>query len=319
MGNQSYMDMILDPTINLPTGSNSERHGYWGRGHNWAKACEETIVKNWFRDEGEVYEHSIRQNRPLVKIQNDNILDSYTLSSDLPSGDISAIDTIDEMEKFKQIYEYLRGTNFTKMSYEDFLESYGVKSRTIDAKRPELLRVIKDWQLPNNTVNPADGTVASAVSWVINESADKDRYFTEPGFVVVYSVARPKMFLKKLFTSTVFLDNAMAWMPAVMSDQPETSLREFSKTTGPVEETANLPDYWLDMRDLYTHGDQFMDLSDYEDPNVFNKVDLPRDTNKKYVYETDINQFFVGGGNQRFLRQDGVLQAHILGTQQDMT
>ena len=96
------------------------------------------------------------------------------LTSSMPSD--SEGTGFEDEERLRNIWEYLRGQSFLKMSYEDFLQSYGVRSKTVNSKRPELLRIIKDWQLPTNTVDPLSGNVSTAVSWSISESADKDRF-----------------------------------------------------------------------------------------------------------------------------------------------
>lgn len=178
MEDQSYLDMMLDPNVTLPTDVSNSTVGsnYWGgRGHNWFKKVRDTITKFWFREPDERSEvHELRSGRPLVKMSQESWWDSITLDASMPSD--SEGTGFEDEERLRNIWEYLRGQSFLKMSYEDFLQSYGVRSKTVNSKRPELLRIIKDWQLPTNTVDPLSGNVSTAVSWSISESADKDRF-----------------------------------------------------------------------------------------------------------------------------------------------
>lgn len=324
---QVLLDMILDPTITVTTNGDSPRHQFWDElgGFNFAKAVETTVLKHFFRDPDDTNTYAVREDRPLVKVHQDNVLDSYTLQSAMPNGDISTIEDIGDLERFQQIYQYLRDTNFTKMTYEDFLESYGVKSKLVDQKRPELLRIIKEWQLPSNTVNPDDGSVTSALSYSIAGTADKDRYFTEPGFVAVYSVWRPKVFNRQLMPAVHHLNNALAWMPAVLNDTPETSLREFSVGQGPVITTdGNNQPYLLDMRDIYVHGDQIMDTGqaalDENAANRISMVSLPKGNQIHYLNGADFTKLlYAASPDLQVIWQDGIVQLDVLGTQQDIT
>ena len=69
---------------------------------------------------------------------------------------------------------------------------------------------------------------------------------------------RPKIYYANLQGSAVgLMDNAYAWLPAVLWDQPWTSLMKVAADAGPVNPTGN-EEYWIDIKDLLIHGDQFV-------------------------------------------------------------
>lgn len=120
-------------------------------------------------------------------------------------------------------------------------------------------------------VSPSDG--AGYCVWNVSERADKDRYFSEPGFVFGVTVARCKLYLGNQISAGVsMMDNAYAWLPAVMQSEPYTSLVKYAADLGPLKDQAE--EYWVDLRDLLMHGDQFanFDTSDIS-PAVDNGVD----------------------------------------------
>lgn len=85
---------------------------------------------------------------------------------------------------------------------------------------------------------------------------------------------------------------------------------------------AYTEDYWVDMRDLFIHGDQFVDnIQDITNPsNTAGQVPFPFANSTKWVNRDVVNGLFIGQTDEfRCIRQDGILQATILGTQTDAT
>ena len=114
-----------------------------------------------------------------------------------------------------------------------------------------------------------------------------------------------------------FLDTPFSWVPALMGENPETSLREFSNANGPLTGTTN--GYWVDVRDLFLYGDQFVNFS--LAPTDDMSVALPTaGMNKRYVASTDVDSIFVdAAGGKNLVRQDGTARLSILGRQVDYT
>lgn len=312
-----FMSMMLDPTETLATSAASVRDYYNGYGYNWGAQCLEVVVNKWFRKEGSVMaDHVIRIGRPAARLNIDSALQSLTDTTVLPTGGALGSDQ-EQQDRLGDIYEFLRAQSFTKMTYEDFLASYGVRGPAIEQDRPELIRYVRDWQYPSNTVEPTTGAATTALSWAISERVDKDRFFTEPGFLFGVSVARPKVYLSnQTGNASVALDRAMRWLPAILADDPSTSLAEFTTTQGPLGKAAAgmTNGYWLDVRDLLVYGDQWVDATAQK-----SDVALPT-VAAIYEYATEAmadSLFFAD--TAEMIQQDGVFSATILGTQMDHT
>jgi len=181
---------------------------------------------------------------------------------------------------------------------------------------------VRDFSYPSNTVNPVDGSVASALSWSIAERADKDRFFAEPGFIVGITTARPKVYLgNQAGAVSGFLNNAYSWLPALLQDDPYTSLRKFTANNGPL---AVPTDYWVDLRDLFMHGDQFVNVE--MTPANLNVVTLPREANvadeikliTDYASDADIEALFASTELTN-IRVDGRVDFSILSRITDTT
>lgn len=292
---------------------------------NWAKLCLKRVTEEYFRDEGEVWNTNAVDGLPVVKINSDSVLNSATLDDDFigPSDELLTVGVDDqiaasEVDAMMRTYQFQRANNLTAMDYEDWLATYGIRPKAAENHRPELIRYIREWQYPSNTVNPADGVPSSAVSWAISERADKDRFFREPGFIFGVTVARPKVYLRNQDGNVAdVLLGALEWLPAIMRDDPWTSVKKFAETEGPFSTVTDANGYWLDLKDLFLYGDQFVNFTRTAVTNA-NLVDLPTAAmNTNYVATGDIDKLFSGTG--KTVAQDGVVQLSVLGALQDTT
>jgi hypothetical protein len=196
--------------------------------------------------------------------------------------------------------------------------------RAEDPHKPELLRYLREWSYPTNTVNPSTGTPTTALSWAIAERADKDRYFSEPGFIFGVTCARPKVYMRNQIGSAVqFLDDVYSWLPAVMREDPMTSVKKVSgSVVSPL--TIASADFYVDVRDLFVYGDQFVNFTMADDTSD-QSVPLPTSAlEKRFIAtDTDIDNLFVdddtGDTGAHNIRQDGIVSLTIAGTQRDMT
>ena len=208
------------------------------------------------------------------------------------------------------------------MSYEDYLRTYGVKVDDPETvARPELLRYIREWSYPTNTVEATTGVPSSAVSWALSERMDKDRFFKEPGFIVGVTCARPKIYFSLQRTAGVnLLDDAYAWLPALMRDDPATSLKRLASNADSIITTSGNAEFVLDIKDLFVYGDQFVNFDIDAGTADGSYVALPSaGLEKRYPTETDINGLFVGGTPTALVKQDGVARFSILGGLDDTT
>ena len=314
--------MMLDPTEDVSalkqTVSADTRYYTAVGGIAWTAYCVNRIIEEYFRDEGETYSVLI-DGFHTAKINQKNWSDTLVPDTEMPAGGtVTAGDDQQEMDAAYQQWQFLLAQGLTHMSYEDYLRSHGVRTDRVEVHRPELVRFTRNWQVPSNTVNPATGVPASAVRWSVAERADKDRFFTEPGFLVGLTVCRPKVYFGKQTGSVAgFMDNAFRWLPAIMRDEVYTSLAKFSAGTGPVPSASGA--YWIDIRDLLLYGDQFVNtVLTNQDQGIMTGLPSAGLTNFEYPLEADVDALFASETAEN-VRQDGICRLSILGTQQDHT
>ena len=186
----------------------------------------------------------------------------------------------------------------------------------------ELIRYRKDWQFPGSTVNPTDGSLANAVKWRDSWRADKDRRFKEPGFILGVTSATPKVyFSKQVQVMGDSLKRSLDWLPAILADQAFTSMKLFTSNgsstgNGPLGFTPSA-DYWVDLRDLFMHGDQYVNFAlSSTDKGL---VSLPNSAlSTRFVSSTDANNLFVSSSVNK-VKQEGQCRFSILSQVVDYT
>lgn len=335
--------MVVNPewtSANVDSSTAVAAHYFAGRNSiDFVAQCMDAVVAYDFRQPEET---TARKDGALhlVDINQKTLFHSIIGDNEVEDWDVPVVDgpdagtTLDasEVDVAMEQYELLRANGLIEMTYEDYLKTYGIRGKPVERPEeqfhPELLRYVKDWQYPSNTINPANGAAASAVSWSIAERIDKDRFFTEPGFIIAFTVARPKVYLgNQIQNGATMLDTIRAWLPKVMTDDPYTSLKKFLAGEGPLStglaDTLPIPDatptqaYWIDVRDLFLYGDQFVVNSGAY------SVALP-DTGANSNYVTDLaaesDKLFVEQtGTAQHIEQDGLLSFVIAGSQRDST
>ena len=308
---------------------------YNGSGINFTQQCLKRVVETYFRDEEEVANGAIALGAAATggggykaKVLRNNALQSLVLDSDTPAAEVEELpgqvypsDLPAHLSAFEEQYDQwkeLVAMRMTEATFEDWLRSFGVRAPREERENlhiPELIRYVREFGYPAN--HAVGGTAAPIMSWSIAERADKDRFFAEPGFIFGVTCCRPKVYLSKQTGAVAHqLSNAFAWLPAVLQEQPYTSLRKFDETTGPVRDLAS--DYWLDIRDLFMYGEQFVHFG-----AGANVVTLPDDSavsgqplNADYAANTDIAPLFANTTN---IRCDGRVDLSILSRVTDTT
>lgn len=326
----AYTNLMITPGSTMTAVHSAAKvdtyHGY-ATSVDTTQAALEAVVDRYFRDEDEAWNTAgaTLGGMPLASITRHSgqpgWMDSVIDTTLLPDGGVIPAGSTGEVtNNLLDTYQYLREMKFMDMTFEDFCRSYGVNIPTQEeVNKPELLRSIKDWSYPVNHVEPTTGIPSSAVSWALKERVDKDRLFKEPGFIYGVSVTRPKVYFARQRSSmTDFLDTPFSWLPALMGDNPETSLREFTNLNGPITNQTN--GYWVDIRDLFLYGDQFVNF-DITAGVGDNSVVLPTAAmQKRYVSTTDVDAMFTNAaGGFNLVRQDGTARLSILGRQVDYT
>lgn len=338
-------DMFVDPTNTDLAGTlgsaGSSRLMFQAKGGiPYMNLALTRIVDTFFRDEGTVSADFVSaiSGAPFVQIRDRFWLDSLTDKDDMPGGDApSSATNAEELQALMAAYEQLRSLGIANMTYEDFLRSYGVAIPSKDENKPELLAHFSDFQYPSNTVDPTDGSVASAVSWVFKNGKRDPKYFKEPGFVVGISITRPKVYYKTAGNLSGFLSRAWDWVPNYLNEaaadpMPFTSLKKFAADTGPLGDSTDgggQDAYWVDMRDLFVHGDMFQNVSGWNDdganPAFYSEHIVQRPVASSvgefpYISDNIAKGLFVdSAGTNFYVRQDGYVSLSIQGRQVDYT
>jgi len=332
-GSADFQAMMTNPNHDLSAYAASATTTYdytYDGGIDWVDQCMEAVVNEYFRDEGEDYTDHVFGNLPAAAVagsgwwdslQDDSVFKTATTDPDVDL-DASGTTTASEVELALRQWQFMREHNLTEKSYEDYLASYGVRQSASERVVPELLKYERNWTYPTNVIDPTDGSPTSACSWAVSMRADKDRFFKEPGFIFGVCVCRPKVYSSSQDGAAVgILGDAFSWIPASLLSDAGVAWKKFdggATPTAPGPLGANVtPDYWIDTRDLFMHGDQFINfaLSDAD----ANLVALPAtDLAKVFASDTMSKSFFVDSAGTDFLvKQDGVCALHIASSVRD--
>lgn len=328
-------DMFVDPTnAEITSGVEAANDAVWYTakgGVNWLEKATNRVCLTYFRDEDEtVATAALANGIPIVQIKRQSFLDSLTDEDLMPEGAaIAGATDAADLERLMELFEQQRALGLANMSYEDWLRTYGIAIPGKDENKPELLATWGDFQYPTNHIG-TDATNAgvptSACSWVFNTGSRDRKFFKEPGFLVMYSVTRPKIYFGGLWGSAAsHAKRAWDWMPNYLHEMPETALKHFPVDTGPLgDRTTNADGYFLDMRDELLYGDFMQNIAvPTADPATSypdHIMPLPSGTDIKWKYltETMINNFFVDNVNGR-VKMDGYLSLSIKGHLVDYT
>lgn len=323
------VDVLMDinTSSTVDTSSGDVYHDVISGAPKWFEMCTDVVVSSWFRDEGDTGSHvGSTTGLPMVQWDNKNsLMESLIEDADLVSPTLVG-EPYKDADEAMQKWEFMKQMQLTEMTFEDYLATFGSDVRKETENYPELVRFTKNWTYPTNTVG-ADGTVNTQFSWSIQERADKDRFFKEPGFLVGYTVFRPKLYMSLQTQSAVsILMDAFDWLPANMKEDPYNSLKKFSAAsafspyldaaTPTGGELVTADDYWVDVRDLFVHGDAFTNMTRDANINAVRAEDMNTFHGKKYPDSAALQLLGTGSVN---VKSDGVVSLNILGTQLDHT
>lgn len=334
-GHDDFRSMLLDPSKDMSAHVEAANQNFYHPpgGINWTQKCLETVTEWFFRDEGEDWDEAMLGAYPMAQISGRSWLDSLTRDSEKRTDREVNLDmdgdgniTVREMLEAQQHWQAIREAGLEDMDYEDYIRTYGIQVRQPDTSptihRPEVLRYSREWQYPTNIVDPATGVPSSAVSWAVAFRADKDRFFKEPGFIFGASVARPKVYLADTVGSLIHMSKSVySWLPAVLADQYEKGFLEIPHAEGPLagrikDDALANEDYWVDVRDAFTHGDQFTNLNPTQAEGFLSIVKA--DGSQRYPNDVDIDKLFTSA-EKNVIRQDGIVTFAIAGRITDNT
>lgn len=281
---------------------------YSGRGIDWVERCQKLIIPHYFRDDHGAWDYKTIGGQPMIGSREIRFFEHFTADSVMPVDDVDA----EDFENLWNKWNELSRSKLTTATYEEYLQQHGVqpppnlRQPDADLKIPELIRHHRVWQFPISTISPTDGSGSHAVSFVVQDRAERSRRFGEPGFVIGFVTFRPKTYVPVADDDTnvnwfqdgfasAHLDNAKAWMPPIYMNEPGESLRKFTPTDGPIVAgsiNTGAEDYWLDMRDLFLRGDQFVheQIPSGETPAALTAVSPW--TDPKYAANPDVRNLF---------------------------
>lgn len=328
-GRDTFSEMMLNPATSLAAFNYSDVAGSLIRYHgttgiSWVNECLKRVISYDFRQDGEApsagtigdfYAAQASQvNNWADSIMND-AENAAIADVDVDGPDANTTIQASEVDRAMWQWQLLRTQGMTNMTYEDYLASHGVRRSTVELHAPELVRYVRDFAYPANTIDPTDGSAASALSWKTVERADKDRYFKEPGFLFGVTVKRPKIYWANQKGSvTDLMTDLYAWLPAIMRDDVQASRRKVAALTSPLN--LNTDAYWLDLKDLFLYGEQFVNFAlTATDAGL---VALPTAAQqKRYASSTDADALFASAPPANQIREDGIVSVSITGTVED--
>lgn len=318
----AYKAMVLQGTpiaINDPVNAATNHNG---RGIDWAKRALDFVVEEGgFRNAGETASPKV-DGLPLAAAMphKRGWHDSLMAAQNVDPAQDAVPENNDQQNPHQYVmpellaqYEQMRSMRFVDMTFEDWLEMHGVNiPKEDDDFKPELVRLSNSWTYPANTVDPATGTPSGVAMFSSQFSGDKDRFFKEPGFLVGVTLARPKVFLgnQESPAANSMLNSAYAWSPRLLADQPHISIRGFrggiTGAQGPLK--GQTKGYWVDIRDLFLYGDQFVSMAAAQGYAPA----LPDAAGEKRFADSAMMDALFQAASANKIRQDGVTRLSIL-------
>lgn len=312
--------MLTGEAMSLTDAAANAKTYHVGGGIDWLARCLKFITEEGgFRNDGEAWDVSTIDGLPTVAAvkHGANWTDSLTPGAagtvDPSENLVNPHQTGVVLEEYQAQYEQMRAMRLIDVTFEDFLKMYGVEiPRQVLAGKPELLRYTSNWAYPANTVDPATGSATGAGSWSISERADKDRMFSEFGFIIGVTSVRPKVYMgNQKSSAAIMFDDPFVFLPPLLRDQPHITIRDFvggsTSPTGPLRNQTS--GYWVDVRDALKYGDQFVSAASI---GGFAPALPAANGEKRWPTAAMADALFAASAKNK-VRQDGTTRLSILG------
>jgi len=307
-------------------GSDQERYFTKSGQIEWVKKCVDRIHEAYFTHENET-PRSI-DGVPKVKV---NMTGWWQNMIFKPSAESMPTD-LNELQGELSAREMLMQSQMTELTYERYLQEYGVQSIRTGIGEPEILRYTRSWTLPTNHVEPSDGTPSSAWAWSDHIKAEKDKRFQEPGFIIQLACIRPKLFQANLPYSMVGnLWGFSDWYPIYNMPDPNAGVKDLNSDDAvfaAAAQDAGVENMLYDHKDLLSHGEQF--VNEWTDPAGYSlpvstglevkSTSEVEDLRGEYAKDADINALFSSAtATDQFCYYEGISQARVAGHIVDTT
>lgn len=294
----------------------------------WIEKCVNRIHEAFFLTEGETARVNFGDGIPAVKLNNR----AWYQNLMFEPAEV-ALDVTGERDHTEQIsaWQMVQQMQMTELSYESYLEQYGVKSMNLGIGEPEILRFTRSWTKPTNIVEPSTGVATSAWVWNDEMKLEKDKRFEEPGFVIQLATVRPKMYMEgQEYSMLQTLWGFSDFYPAYNLPDPAAGIKRIGTDDPVFKSDLNAAEgevqLLYDHRDLLSHGEQFINdrTPQYSIPfatgwstiAAANKADV----RGEYAESTDIQGLFTGGtADTQTVVYEGITGLTIAGHVQDTT
>lgn len=309
------------PTTGYTFGANNER--YFGKTGqiNWVQKCVERIHAAYFIHKNETA-RSI-DGVPLVKLKQLSWMQNCIFTADIANPATGA--NVQGVDDQISAFEMMQMMQMSELTYEKYLEQYGVSSIRSGIGEPEILRYSRSWVQPVNTVEPTTGAPSSAWVWSDKIEGGKPKRFDEPGFIVQLACIRPKMFASKIASSMVgTLWGFSDWFPIYNIEDPSAGIKKLTAAEGVL--TGQSADVFFDQRDLLAHGEQFVNtttnpyslpMASMPDAGVGKQ---PEDLRGEYAVTADVDALFTGAtADTRLCYYEGITSLSVRGHIVDYT
>ena len=212
-GKETFEAMMLDAELNTASLNSVAKYATYHTANSpdYVQMCLDAIVDKDFRTTEDDHNDFLLGGMPLAAVNVDNYLDSAIndddfvapIDVDVDGPDANTTVQASEVDRAIRTWNILRAQQLTDHTFEDYLATYGVRPQTENILEPELIRYMRNWTYPTNTIDPTNGAPSSAISWSVQERADKDRFCREPGFIFGVTITRPKIYMSNLKSAAV--------------------------------------------------------------------------------------------------------------------
>ena len=299
--------------------ANAERYFVRAGQIAWVQKCVERVHAAYFMHDNEA--RRAIDGVPQVKLN----AATWYQNAIFEEASVALGGNVETVEGQLTAFEMMRQMTMSELTYEKYLQQYGVQSVRTGIGDPEILRYARSWTVPVNSVEPTTGQPSSAWVWSDEITLDKPKLFQEPGFLVMLQTVRPKMYARNLASSMVgTLWGFSDWFPAYNLDQPGASAKVIQAASGVV--TGQNTDVIYDHSDLLAHGEQFVNsttppfaLPMADVPNLETGVQ-PEDLRGEYCSSTDVDGLFVSAtATDKFCYYEGIVGLRVRGHVVDFT
>lgn len=323
-------NMFIDDTfVSTPWLATADEPKYFVKDGqiDWVRWCTEKVHDAYFMDDSETARDvdGVRRTKLSALSWYQNCI--FKPADDAPGG----LDLHDEFHELNA-YMMMQQMNMSELTYERYLEQYGVSSIRAAEGDPEILRYARSWTQPVNTVEPTTGAPSSAWVWSDQVKMDKDKRFKEPGFLLALAAVRPKMYQKHIeFSMVGELWGFSDFFPSYTLADPTAGIKELNTASDVFHANHRTSggevDLLIDTRDLLSHGEQFVNewgQTPYALPlsTGMNANDATSNSSLRGEYATlsDIDDLFVSAtSSDKFCYYEGMAQLAVSGHITDST